>query len=121
MSEPVVKHRKRVYVCTPYTHPDPEVVEARYKTARVVTEAINRTAGFTAFSPIVHGHKLNLPKFDHDKWMELDEPWLQVCDLLVYVTCPGWEHSHGMKHEMDYARWLGKPVVSLEQFMERGL
>jgi hypothetical protein len=119
-----MEHRKRVYVCTPYTHPDPEVVKKRYQTAVVITKAI-ALQGASPFSPIVHGHALIkddvLPQFDHDLWMELDEPWLQVCDALVYVECEGWERSHGMKHEMDYARFLGKPVMSLEQFMERGI
>jgi hypothetical protein len=105
-----------VYVASPYTHPDPEVVQARYEqvsrlTARLVAE------GEAAVSPITYGHHLldfhTMPT-DWEFWMDFCIALLSKCDRMLVAKIPGWEESRGVQAEIRYAQDHGIPVEYIE-------
>jgi nucleoside 2-deoxyribosyltransferase len=103
------------YLASPYSNPDPNVREQRYRAACRATAALLR-AGLVVFSPIAHSHALvehGLPakwKF----WERFDRAYLERCDLLVVLMLEGWKTSVGVQAEIRIARKLGKPVSYLE-------
>jgi hypothetical protein len=59
-----------IYLCSPYTHPDPAVREARYEAACRTAAHLMRS-GKIVFSPIAHSHGIaqyGLPK-DWSFWI----------------------------------------------------
>lgn len=104
-----------IYLASPYSHPDPDVREQRYRDACRATAALLR-AGLTVFSPIAHSHALvehGLPA-DWKFWERFDHAYLERCDLLVVLMLAGWKISVGVQAEIRIARELGKPVSYLE-------
>jgi len=104
-----------IYMCSPYSHSDPRVREARYQAAcRAAAEFMR--AGQLAFSPVAHSHGIaqyGLPgnwKF----WEAFDRWFLDRCDELLVVKLPGWRESAGVQAEVAIARKLGKPVSFIE-------
>ena len=70
-----------VYLATPYTHPDPAVMEARFL-------AVNRVAarlmgeGLHIFSPISHTRPIAIAgdlQHDWEFWKQYDEAILSAC------------------------------------------
>ena len=105
-----------VYVASPYTHPDSEVVSERYRkvsqiTAKLVAE------GMTAVSPITYGHHLlefyTMPS-DWGFWMDFCIALLSKCDKLLVVKIPGWEESRGVQAEIRYAQDHGIQIEYME-------
>jgi nucleoside 2-deoxyribosyltransferase len=103
-----------IYLCSPYAHPDPAVVEQRFVAACRATAALIRE-GKTTFSPIVHSYplcQLGLPD-DWGFWREHDVKYLEACDEVLVLKLQGWERSQGVQAEVAMARALGKPVSFL--------
>ncbi len=105
-----------VYVASPYTHSDPNVVSERYEqvsrlTAKLVAE------GMAAISPITYGHHLlefyTMPS-DWGFWMDFCIALLSKCDRLLVVKMPGWEESRGVQAEIRYAQDHGIPIEYME-------
>lgn len=106
-------HREHLsYLATAYSHPDPEVREARYRAACAVA-AVMTLRGELVFSPVAHGHGIamsgRLP-VSWDFWARLDTRMLAACDSLTVVCIPGWQESHGVRAEIAAAKALGLPV-----------
>ena len=100
-----------IYLASPYTHPDPAVVEWRFEAACQAAAALIRQ-GKTVFSPIAHSHSIcryGLPG-DWQFWQRHDRKHLSACDEVVVLTLEGWQESHGVQAEIALARSLGKPV-----------
>jgi hypothetical protein len=104
-----------IYLCSPYTHPDIAVRQARFESAcRAAAELIQQ--GKTIFSPIAHSHficRYGLP-LDWEFWQQHDRRYLEVCDEMVVLMIPGWQESVGVQAEIAIARELGKPVSYLD-------
>lgn len=71
------------------------------------------------FAPIAHSHPAAdyLPKSDrtnHDFWMKVDAPFMEVASGLIVVAADGWQDSAGMKEEIKRFGAAGKPVVFWE-------
>ena len=101
-----------IYLSTPYTHPDPEIVDARYTAALEITARFIK-AGIVFFSPIVHSHPLvpyQMPS-DWAHWRNIDLAYLERCDALYVAKLPGWEKSVGVRAEILAAQNLGMPVL----------
>lgn len=101
-----------IYLASPYTHPDPWVMEERYLRAmRVLTQLL--AAGKWTYSPIVHCHELAkigaLPK-DAKFWEAYDFAMIAKCDKLLILRIDGWETSRGVAGEKAEAERLGIPV-----------
>lgn len=111
-----------VYLANPYSHPDPEVMENRYR------EAVRFTAGFTAcgyivFSPIVHSHPLAMNHqmaTDWEFWKRIDSKFISVCSEVWVVKMDGWEKSRGVQAEIQIANELGIPVKYIDTKEKNG-
>lgn len=101
-----------IYLATPYSHPDPAVMEARFLLAAEVSAEIMRS-GRLLFSPISHTHPIaqfDLPK-GWDFWQRYDHWFLDHCtELWVVASMDGWRESKGVTGEIAYMKKLGKPV-----------
>jgi len=103
-----------IYVCSPYSHRDPKVRQARYEAVcRAAAELLRK--GKTTFCPIAHSHCLTrygLP-LDWRFWERHDRRYLEVCDEVVVLMLGGWQESVGVQAEIVIARELDKPVTFL--------
>jgi hypothetical protein len=100
-----------IYLASPYSHPDPDVREARYRAACLATASLLR-AGQLVFSPIAYSHwtaEHGLP-CTWSFWAMFDRWFLEHCDEVVVLMLDGWKASVGVQAEIRIARELGKPV-----------
>lgn len=104
---------ERIYLASPYTHPDPTVREERYVAACQATAHLMRD-GDVVFSPIVHSHLLatdyGCPKeFSFwEKWcLSYLEHW---ATQFLILPLEGWEQSFGVSAEKAVAKKLGLPI-----------
>lgn len=109
---------KLIYLASPYSSADPEVVLQRVKDVGDATAKLIE-AGNLIFSPILHSHYIaHLVAFDPlnhapDKltgWMEYDFAFIDKADEVWVVMIDGWDKSHGIAAEVDHARETNKPV-----------
>lgn len=102
-----------IYLASPYTDPDPAVVNLRYQ----------MTAEFTAmklkdlhkiYSPIVHchdlAHKHDMPK-DFEFWKEYNLAMLQSASEVWVLALEGWEESKGVRAEINHALQIPLPIT----------
>ena len=105
--------KHRIYLATPYTHPDPNVRENRFYRA---SECANRLMqeGYNVYSPITHGHLIGaiggLPG-DFDFWQEHCLSFIRHwADRVIVLVQPGWQESKGVAAEIAEAQALGLPI-----------
>ena len=103
---------KKIYLASPYSHPDPKVREERARLACVAAAEIMRS-GHLVLSPIAHSHPIalagNLP-LDFEYWREFDESLIDWCDQVWVLMIDGWMDSKGIKAEVEYAEKTDKFV-----------
>lgn len=105
-----------IYLASPYTHKDKDVVHARVlETQRA---AVKLWVGYekVIFSPILHWHHAaidnDLPT-DAESWHAYNSAMMRRCDALYILPLDGWEQSKGMKAEIELAEQLNLPIVTL--------
>lgn len=101
-----------IYLASPYSHPDPLVMQARYEAACKTCAALMK-AGTVVFSPVVASHpivKHGLPT-DWEFWSRFDIAFLQVAEVVAVLTLDGWQQSKGVLAEMKIAKDSNKPVI----------
>lgn len=102
-----------IYLASPYSHPNPEVMHARYLAVSAECAALLRQHDWT-YSPIVHCHELarlhGLPT-DFEYWKRYNRAMLSSACSLHILTIPGWEESRGVSSERIMAEAAGLPVV----------
>ena len=107
---------KKAYLCWPYTHDDPEVIEARVLAAdKKAAELMKK--GYNVFSPLSHSHRIAHHignHIDHDFWLEQDLPFIDWCDVVFVPLVEGAAESAGIRREVKYATKIGKPIEFLE-------
>lgn len=112
-----VPSSSRVYLATPYTDPDPAVMEARFQKINRVAGRLME-AGRLVFSPISHTHPIAvahaLPR-EWEFWRRYDLSFISgwATNLVVYCTS-GWQFSVGVNAEMELAYQSDIPVNLLE-------
>lgn len=101
-----------IYLASPYSNPDPDVMQDRY------IEALRCTAqflddGVTLYSPIVHSHNLKhlIQKDDWEFWKKHDAHMISICTRMYVLTLDGWKESIGVSWEIEFARLLDKHVA----------
>lgn len=104
-----------IYLASPYSHPDPVMMVARYEAA--TREAGRWMAnGWNIFSPIAHSHvvaeRTELPK-SWDYWKGVDEVFLRQAGAVFVYMLDGWGRSTGVQAEIAMAKKMGKPVYYL--------
>lgn len=102
----------RVYLATSYSHPDPEVREARFQAVNTVAAKLMRD-GHQVYSPISHTHPIalagDLPK-GWDFWEAYDRTFIEWAEEVHILMADGWQESAGVKGEIKIAAELGKLV-----------
>ena len=100
------------YLATPYSDPDADVREGRYRAACAIA-AVMTARGDLVYSPVAHGHGIALSgslPVSWDFWQRLDRRMLAACDSLTVACVHGWEESHGVQAEIAAAKALGLPI-----------
>ena len=101
-----------IYLASPYSDPDPAVMEQRFEAAAKFCAARMRE-GLVIYSPIVHCHPIavrhELPR-DWAFWEKFDREMIKRADSLWVLTLPGYDRSKGVNAEIELARLLGVPV-----------
>lgn len=106
-----------IYLCSPYSHDDPEVRRQRFEAVRRYAADLIQ-AGQLVFCPIAYSHQFAAefrdvcPRWDY--WKKFDLRMISICSLVAVLKLPGWEASVGVSAEVEFARSLGIPVVYLE-------
>ena len=105
-----------IYLATPYSHPESEVMERRFLMVSRVAADLMRD-GRHVFSPISHTHPIalagDLPR-GWDYWERYDRLMLGACGKVVVLKQDGWDVSSGVKAEVKLALELGIPVEYME-------
>lgn len=105
-----------VYLASPYSHPCPAMRECRYLMAMAATAEMIRQ-GLVVFSPIVHSHPLAVAHdlgLDFKAWEHIDHAMIRACERVIVLKLEGWEESHGVQAEIQYARRKGKTVAYMD-------
>jgi hypothetical protein len=104
-----------IYLASPYSHPDKDLRESRYKAACHASGYLI-SQGHTVFSPISHGHgitkEFNLPG-DWEYWKKIDRIVLPMCMSMVILIIDGWKDSKGILAELQMAGPLHRPLALL--------
>lgn len=105
-----------IYIASPYSDPDPKVMEQRF-------DAVCRYAGSlmqqgaVVYSPIAHCHpiavRVDLPR-TWDFWGQFDRQMLSRATGVHVLKLPGWESSRGVDAEVKIAIELGLPVQYID-------
>lgn len=106
-----------IYLATPYWHEEIAIREDR-------VEAVDKAAahfmdkGDRVYSPITHGHRVNLHMEQaggcHKYWLDQCYPHVIQAEA-VYVLCQaGWLESRGVRWEVETALAWGIPVFLIE-------
>ena len=104
-----------IYLASPYSDPNPDVVEQRYlNTMKCLAELIRQ--GKFVWSPIVHCHPMahthNLPK-DAKYWSRFSIDFLRRADGIYVLKLPGWKDSLGVQEEIKFADSIFLPATYL--------
>ena len=105
-----------IYLASPYTHKDPEIVQARYEAVRKHT-AWMLSQSIWVYSPIVHCHDLaishKLPT-DSQFWQAYNFHMIDLADELQVLKLEGYEQSIGIMGEVGKANSILCPVTYVE-------
>lgn len=98
---------QKIYLASPYTHPDPVVRDTRVELASIVAARLME-AGYVVFSPITHGHSVadhlhHRDASSHEFWMRQCLPMLASCDWMMVLPIDGWRESRGLAEERQFA------------------
>jgi nucleoside 2-deoxyribosyltransferase len=107
-----------VYLASPFSHPDSEIREKRFKDVYEATIRLLKK-NIYAFSPILYNFQMHLDydlPTDWGFWMPYDLAFLERCSEMIVVMLDGWDISVGVAAEVKYAQEHGIPVnyVKLE-------
>ncbi len=94
-----------IYIASPYTDPDPEVMQRRYEAVlRYCVHLVQQEA--VPYSPIVNFHQMahhfDLPK-DRLYWRKVNATMLRRADRLDVLCLPEWNDSTGIREEINDA------------------
>jgi len=104
-----------IYLASPYSHPDPAVMQARFEAAARATGELMK-AGHVVYSPIAHNHPIaqlcDMPT-GWEFWKRLDLAVLERCDKLIVLMLDDWDASVGVNDETAFALSRGMAVEYL--------
>lgn len=108
------------YLASPYSHPDPDMMQARYEAARDMT-AVLANSGIFCFCPIAHTHdmaKANHLPTNFEFWDNWNQAMIRGSCGIIVLKLTGWEESKGVTAELQFARSIGKPILWMGEFFE---
>lgn len=101
-----------IYLSSPYSHPETEVMWSRYDAVVKCTAQLLITRQWV-YSPIVHCHviaaEFNLPT-DYEYWTAYNRAMLVPAHTLMILAIEGWDTSRGVADETIIAHAMGKPI-----------
>ena len=102
------------YIASPYSHPDPKVVEARVQELKeCVTSMIENYSSAVPFSPVLYTLSLQesgLVGSPPEGWYAFDLAFLRKADRLIVLELEGWESSIGVALEIAFAQSRGLQI-----------
>ncbi len=108
-----MKAKGFIYLASPYSHPDPGVVENRYQSVMAYT-ALLLIKKQWVYSPIVHCHEMakkhKLPT-DAAYWQDYNETMLRAADELYVLMLHKWQNSVGVRMELEFWENLGRTPI----------
>lgn len=103
-----------IYIASPYTHKDEYMVQKNFEVVELyIAQQLKEQPRTTLFSPIVHTHALSNKysvRTEFEYWSNHNFNMIKSADKLKVLCLPGWEHSKGVKCEIDYALSINCPV-----------
>jgi hypothetical protein len=106
----------KIYLASPYSHPDVKIREERFIAACKKAGQL-MFQGHLVHAPIVHSHPIaiqcKLPT-DWSFWERYDIEYIKWADEVWVLCLPGWDGSIGIEAEISIAKKMGKPVVYLQ-------
>lgn len=102
------------YLATPYAkYPFGKDTAARHA-SQLAAALMNN--GVKAFSPIAHGHTIQLQGAvqGHDWWLAFDERIMATCAGIIVARMPGYHFSKGVEWETKWFQERGLPVLYLD-------
>lgn len=106
-----------IYLASPYSHDDPEVMTQRYDLVLEVAGNIT-LAEYAVYSPIVHSHQMTVQgglSGSWDFWQKIDRLFVCNCQELWVLTLPGWSQSKGVQAEIQLANDFNLPVYFIDR------
>jgi hypothetical protein len=100
-------HGGLVYLASPYTHRDADVMHMRYLQALAVARCWVRL-GVPVYTPVVYGHTVGIGDWDY--WMRHCIQVLKKCRVLVVLRLNGWDTSRGVQDELAEATRRSIPI-----------
>lgn len=103
---------KKIYLASPYSHPDPAVREQRFHDVCTIAARLMQD-GHIVFSPIAHSHPISQHMgnaLDLEYWLAQERAFVEWADEVWVATLPGYFESKGVRQEMAWAREMGKNV-----------
>lgn len=101
-----------IYLASPYTDQDEQVMHLRFKAAEHCTASLLKKRMWV-YSPIVHCHQLaqefDLPK-DFEFWKAYNFAMLRHASGMGILKISGWDISKGVTEERKLAKTLGLPT-----------
>ena len=103
------------YIMSPYTNPDPEVMEQRYDLVQHYEQLLTvKFPDALFYSPITHFHPIaiahNLPR-DIEYWRNKNACMIHRSQLGIVLRNAGWITSKGIRWERDLFKTLNTPYV----------
>lgn len=105
-----------IYVASPYSAKTPELMEARFQRVSMYVRDLLVDKQW-CYSPIVHCHELALTyklPTDASYWEAYNRHMISKANSLHVLMLKDWEHSHGIKLEIAWAREFGLPTEYIE-------
>ena len=104
-----------VYIMSPYTHDDPEVMEQRFNLVQHYEQLLTvKFPDALFYSPIAHFHHIaivhNLPR-DIEYWRDKNRCMIHRSQLGILFRTAGWEASAGVTWECNLFDTLNIPHV----------
>lgn len=103
-----------VYVASPYSHSDKDIMTARYKLNEFAS-AYWTWQGCCVYSPLIHFHKMakhyKMPT-SFDFWNKNNYSMLRHAEKVFVLELPGWTRSIGLNAECDIANMLHIDIVN---------
>ena len=105
--------KKKVYICSPFSDPDPDKLRDNMRRARLYMLYANEHMGYLARAPHAYLPMLVCDRIPAERAMALrfGLELLEMSDLLL--VC-GTELSKGMKGEISHAVKLGIPIMTFD-------
>ena len=106
---------KKIYLGSPYTHDDPNIMEKRYLAACLKVSQLSKE--YHVYSPIVHWHPIaklyGLP-VEWEYWKEINREDIRMRDEVLILKLEGWSISVGLGFEILIAKEFNKPYTFIE-------